>query len=786
MLKNYFKTAWRNLLRNKFYSLINIAGLTTGLAVGILILLWVHDERSFDTFHKKTAEIYRMELWGGTGTSKQILTETVGPMGPMAKKEFPEVSEAVRLSYNYYFSLYRYRDEVFSDENVYVADPAFFTLFDFPLIEGNSARPFADAHSVVITRKTARKFFGAADALGKVIAADDKEEFTVTGVIADFPENTAMRFDMVMPMALMAQKQRIAGDDIDHDFDSYQYITFLQLRPGTSIRALEKKLNKLHLSQKPEDTDADYLLLPLAKMHLYNADGSDAGVQTVHIFTIIALLILSIACINYVNLSTARAMLRAKEVSMRKIVGAAKVQLFLQFVVETALLFLLAAGLAVALVWVAMPLFDELSGKQLVFRPSDPQLWTIIGITILATLAASSIYPALLLSSFDPLKALKTKLSISRGDAWFRKTLVVIQFAASVILISGTLVIYRQLHYIRSKDLGYDKSHVFSFWMRDMSKYYESAKTALLRQTGVEGVTTGSGSLVDNQGYTGYTYWDGKAPGQTFFVHPMWVDKDFLSFFRMQLIAGRGFTGTAGDSTHFVFNETAIRELGFKDPIGKSFKIGQTQGTIVGIVKDFHYMSMKKKIEPAVFLSDRGRTITRMYVRTKGENAATAIETARLLFKQYNNDYPFSYTFLDDSFNKLYRSEEREGALFFYFAGIAILISCLGLFALAAYTSYLRFREIGIRKVLGASAAGIVRLLAQDFIRLVAVGILIAVPVAWYAMGQWLAGFAYRTALGWTVFVLAALITLAIAILTISFQALKAALANPVQSLQSE
>ena len=453
--------------------------------------------------------------------------------------------------------------------------------------------------------------------------------------------------------------------------------------------------------------------------------------------------------------------------------------------VETALLFVLAAALAVTLVWMAMPIFNQLSGKQLVFHLSDPHLWVVILITILATLLASSIYPALLLSSFDPLKALKSKLSISRGDAWFRKALVVIQFSASVILIVGTLVIYRQLNYIRSRDLGYDKSHVLTFWMRGASKQYETLKTALLHQPGVEGVATSSGSIIDNAAITGNTQWDGKLPGQTFIIHPIAIDKDFMDFFKMQLVAGKGFIGAPADSTNFIFNETAVRELGFKNPVGKRFKIRETQGTIVGVVKDFHFESMKKKIEPAVFLTLPAR-LNRMYVRTPGTNAAAVIQATGELFKQYNKDYPFSYTFLDDSFNQLYQSEEREGTLFFYFAGIAIFISCLGLFALAAYTTHIRFREIGIRKVLGASVTGIVRLLAKDFVQLVALGVLIAVPIAWYAMHLWLAGFAYRTSLDWSIFVLAALMTLAIAILTISFQAVKAALANPAESLQTE
>jgi len=785
MFKNYFKTAWRNLLKNKFYSLINIAGLTLGLVVGILILLWVQDERSFDSFHRKTADIYRMELFGGTGASKQIWTTTVGPMGPLAKKELPEVTEQVRLCNNFYYSLYKYQNKVFADENAYFADPSFFRMFDFPLLEGNPAQPFTDAHSIVITKKTARKFFGNEDALSRVITTDSKDNFTVTGVIDDFPLNSSMQYDILMPMALMAQKQLANGDDINHDFNNYEFITFLQLRPGTSLKDLSAKLFKIHIRNKSDDTDADYLLQPLAKMHLYNADGTDAGMQTINIFTIIALLILVIACINYVNLSTARAMLRAREVSMRKIVGAAKIQLFLQFIVETGLLFLLSAGLAIFLIWLAIPFFNQVSGKQLVFHLTDIHIWTVILCTILATLVASSIYPAMLLSSFDPLKALKSKLSISRGDANFRRILVVIQFASSVILITGTFVVYRQLNYIRSKDLGYDKTHVLSFWMRGMRDKYESVKGALLQQSGVQGVTAGSSEIVDLGSITGDTDWDGKGANQTFILHPMAIDKDFLSFFKMQLVQGPGFTGTRADSTHFILNEAAIKEIGLKDPIGKRFKLWKTNGTIVGVVKDFHFASMKQKIGPAIFLSNPD-WLGRIYIRTNGADLANVIGEAGKLFKQYNTEYPFTYTFLDDDFNKLYQAETRESSLFFYFAGIAIIISCLGLFALAAYATQNRFREIGIRKVLGASVPGIVRLLATDFLRLVFIAIWIALPIAWYAMHQWLGGFAYRTDIGWLVFVVSGLITVSIAFLTISFQAVKAALTNPVKSLKSE
>jgi len=786
MLKSYFKTAWRNLLKGKFYSLINMAGLTVGLAVGILILFWVNDERSYDGFHKKGSDIYRMEVFGGTGTSKQIWPLLVAPMGPLAKNELPEVVEQVRLT-DIDMAFHYKNEKEFVHEKVVVADPSFFSMFDFPLVEGNASQPFADVHSVVITQRTARKFFGKGTALGKVITAEGDENYTVSGVIKDPPQNSDIQFDILSPMDKLAQWYRSKKIDFNHDFGTYRYITFLQLRHGASPAGLPAKLNQIHLRNRPVDTDADYLLLPLKKMHLYNADGSDAGAQTVTIFMIIGLLILSIACINYVNLSTARAMLRSKEVSMRKIVGAAKIHLFLQFVVETALLFLFSAILAAALVGLAMPLFNQVAGKQLAFDITNSAMWAVIGCTIGATVMASSIYPALLLSSFDPLKVLRRRLSIGRGDAVFRKMLVVTQFACSVSLIVGTLVVYRQLNYIHHKDLGYDRSHVFSFDMNGMRPAYRTAKAQLLGLTGVQGVSGSTNSIIDFGGPGGNVEWEGKPANQIFNPRQVVVDDNFFSFFKMQLAQGEGFTGTSSDSSRFVLNEAAVKEMGLKHPLGTHYRYGPFKGIIVGVVKDFHFGSMREKIASAVFYRPSPRWwLSRMYVRTTGEHAAAAIRVAATLYKQYNPGEPFSYEFLDDSFNHLYQSEEREGTLFLYLTVIAILISCLGLFALAAYATNLRFREIGIRKILGASVSGIVALLAKDFVRLVLIGILIAVPVAWYVMNQWLAGFAYRTDLNWTVFLVAAVVTIGIAVGTISFQAVKAAVANPVASLKVE
>lgn len=767
-------------------SAINIVGLTAGLAIGILILLWVQDELSFDSFHKQADNIYRMELFGGTGASRQIWSVTPFPMAALAKEQLPEVKDVVRITGNYFYSLYRYQDKIFSNQNVVFADPSFFKMFDFPLVEGNAAKPFIDNNSVVITKKNAEKFFGNQNPIGKVIVADDKQNYTVTGVINNFPENSSMQYDMIMPMTGHVELMRRANVDLSNNFDNYAYTSYLLLKPNTSLINLSLKLFRIHIRHRSSDTDADYLLLPISKMHLYNADLTDKGIGTVKMFIIIAILILVIACINYVNLSTARSMLRSKEISMRKIVGAAKSQLFMQFIVETAVLFTLAAALALGLIYSLMPLFNQLSGKQLVLNIADYHIWFVILLTIFGTLVASSIYPALLLSSFEPLKALKGKISAGVGDALFRKILVVTQFSFSIILIVGTMIITGQLKYIQSKQLGYDRSHVFTFWMRDIgNKHYDAVKDELLKQPGITDVTRANQNIVDIGGISGDTDWDGKLPDQTFIVHPMAIDKDFIPFFKMKLVAGSNFTGAINDTTHFIFNEAAIKQLGMKDPIGKHFRMGNIHGTIIGVVKDFHYASMKEKIGPAVFFYNPD-FMGNIYIKTTGKDAPQAIAAAQTQFKQYNGDFPFSYAFLDDKFNDLYKGEQQQGTLFNYFAAIAIIISCLGLLGLATYTAQVRTREIGVRKVLGASVGRIIGLLAVDFIKLVIIAIVVAIPLAWYAMNKWLQAYAYRINVSWTVFLFAGIIAILIAFITISFQSIKAALANPIKTLRSE
>lgn len=788
MFKNYFKTAWRNLLKNKFYSFINLSGLSVGLAVGIIILLWVQDEMGYDSFHKDAKNIYKLENMVGTGDSRQLWTATAAPIGKLVQHEIPGVEDYTRIAFEDFFGLIKAGDKKFSDEKYLFADPSLFSMFDFPLLKGNVSNPFPAVNSIVMTEETANKYFGSSDAIGKNITIDDTLQFSVSAVVKDFPRNSTIRANIIFPMSYVAKRMYTGnqeGKNLDNDFNQYNYQTFLKLKPGFDFNGFAAKIRNIHLRMKADDTDIGYVFLPLEKMHLFRSDGSDGGYASVRMFFIIAVLLLAIACINYVNLSTARSMLRAKEVSLRKIVGAARMQLFLQFIIETALLFFVATVVSLILVYALIPVFNTVAGKELIFDFKNYHIWQVILFTISGTLIISSIYPALLLSSFQPIRALRGKISSRVSNALFRKILVVTQFCFSVILITGTIIIGNQLSFIRSKQLGYDKENVIAFNMIDMNGHYDAVKAELLKQPGVLNVTKANSNIINFGGQTGDNEWDGKQNGETVMLSPFNVDKDFFSFFKLQMEAGKFFTGAPSDSMHFILNETAVKAMRLKDPIGKKFRLWKTQGTIIGVAKDFHFASMRYAIKPAIFLY-QPLTYGKIYVKTTAKDAKLAIAAIEKQWKQYNAKFDFSYTFLDESFTKMYEGEERTGTLFNIFAGIAIFISCLGLFGLAAYTAQVRTREIGVRKVLGASIPGIIRLLALDFIKLVTLSILIAVPFAWYVMNKWLQDFAYKIDISWAVFVIAGMIAIGIAVLTISFQSIKAAIANPVKSLRTE
>lgn len=784
MLRNYFKTAWRNLWKNKFYTSINIAGLAIGLAVGLIILLWVNDERSFDRFHSKQENIYRVAPVLGSGESRQIWESVPAPIATYSQQTIPGVKGAVRIAENYN-TFYSFNNQKFRSLKASYVDPGFFSLFDFKIRKGNKQVPFPDNNSVLITEKTAATIFGNKDPIGQVISADNRANFVVRGILEDFPSNSSIQADILFPMDLLA-RSFVANSywkSFEENWGDFNFDTYLWLDPKTSIASVEQQLNKLQKEHNKYGT-AEYLLKPMNSIHLHGIDGESGNAQTVNIFMGVGILLLLIACINYVNLSTARAMLRAREVSVRKIVGAGKAQLFMQFISETLILFVLATVLATGIINLLMPLYNNLSGKTGEFELFNGTVLTTIGITIIGSLVAASIYPALLLSSFKPILALKGKINNGIGNAGFRKVLVVTQFSFAVMLIVSTLIIGKQLSFLRNKELGYDQSHVFYFNMNEMLGHYQAVKTELLQQPGIAGITAANANLSNVNSTTGDTDWEGKPANTDFLIHPVNVDKDFFSFMKLQLVQGAGFTDTPADSANVILNETTVRNAGIKDPIGKSFTLWDRKATIVGVVKDFHYATLKSAIEPAIFY--RRETPYLMYVRTTGKDAPKAIAAVEKIFKKYNGDWPFEYKFLDEAYDRMYRSDLRTGKLFNIFSVIAIFISCLGLFGLATYTTQVKTREIGIRKVLGASVTSVTSMLAKDFVKLVAIAVIIASPLAWYIMHQWLQNFAYRTGVGPWIFLVAGLIAIMIALLTVSTQAIRAALANPVKSLKTE
>lgn len=795
MIRNYLKTAIRNIVARKFYTLINIAGLTTGIAVGLLILLWVQDEYSVDAFHSKADHIYKVNITD-TGAHGRIYSWIIAPVATFARQEIPAVKDAARIMGTGGNVPFAYRDKVMIEDRVVFADASLFGIFDFSFTGGNARQPYANDASLVISRSLAVKYFGKEDPIGKQVNIGNDELFNISGVVEDMPVTSAVRYDVFIPIQRFNRLAYKEGNvsynstsrlpSMDADWHRFGFETYLLLNSGADIKKLERQLQAIHERNKPDDAPVPYIAQPIKQMHLYRADGTDGGIDTVRIFSLVALLIMLVACINYVNLSTARAMLRAKEVSVRKMIGAARFQLLMQFLIETALVFMVAVLLAVGVMYLLLPLYNQLSGKHLLLQMQNRQAWLYIGLALLGTLAAAGIYPALLLSSFKPLQALKGKVTAGVGNVSFRRVLVVVQFSVSVVLIIATLIIGNQLGYIRNKNLGYDKENTLFFTMRDkMQPHYEAVKAELLKQPGVLAVTRTSANMLQNGEWTGDTDWEGKPENKALRFRPMWVDETTIPFFKIPILQGAGFTGSPADSFHIMVNETAVKEMGLTDPIGKRLRIQKVNGVITAVVKDYHFSSMREKIEPVAILYNHNNA-WRMYIKIAPGHSAKVAAAVEREWKRYNGQVPASYSFMEDDFNKLYLSEQRVSMLSWVFAAVTIILSCLGLLGLATFSAQVKTREIGIRKVLGAGVTGIVQMLAREFMLLVLVSLLIGMPLAWWAMNKWLANFAYRTSIGWSVFLLAGIAALLIAFISVGFQAAKAALANPVKSLRSE
>jgi putative ABC transport system permease protein len=789
MFKNHLKVAFRSIWNNKFYSSISIFGLAIGLTAGILILLWCQDERSYNRSIRDSKNIYRAVPGFMAGGDKKYFP-TVPSALAYVSKQVPGIEKAGRVIGNWNQMVFKYKENSFSEKKSAFIDPELFNILDFSFIEGNREMPFQNNRSIVVTEPFAKKYFGNEDPMGKVMAREDvKESYMVTGVVKVL-HHSQMNFDYFLPLNIINEYFGNPADSrngVDGDWNNYDFEMYMRLNPQTSPAAVAAKLTQLQKENVSDDITKtlNYSLQPLAKIHLYNPDGTDGLITMVRIFTWVAFVILLIASINYINLTTAKAAQRAREIGLRKVIGAGKRQLFFQFISESFIVFLLAMVASVVLIKLLFPLYNSLTGKDLSFDILDTAVWKVLGVTMVVTLMVSAIYPAILLSSFRPLQAIKGKFSIGRGNHFLRKTLVVSQFCFSVIFIFCTIMIGKQLTYIQAKNLGLDKENVFRFDLKNMRGKYETVRNELLREPSITGVTAAGQNILQVAANTTKNDWPGKDPGRTLLIASLPVERDFLSVMHLTLIEGKGFSGTPADSGYFLLNETAIREMGLKDPVGKPFTFYNTKGTIAGIVQDFHFKDMHQKIGPCA-LFWKPEWMGQLYVRATGGQTSDALAAAKKIWTKYNPEFPFEYAFLNDAYNKMYAADQRTGSLFKVFACIAIFISCLGLFGLMTYTAQLKTREIGIRKVLGASVSSVTGLLAKDFISLVLLAILIASPIGWYCMDRWLQDFAYRTPISWWIFPAAGLFALFIAILTSSFQAIKAAVANPIKSLRTE
>ena len=790
MIKNYLKTARRSLWKNKFYSIINISGLAIGLAAGIMLLLWVQNELSYDRFNKNYQQIYNLSSHFTSNGEERTWTGVPGPLAVYAKS-FSQVKSTVRIRSYYGLLSDKDKNKMFDGNMVAGVDTGFFSMFTFDLLEGNKTRLFTNINSIIVTRSTAQKFFGNESALGKIIRFNE-EYFTVTGIMKDFPQNSSFKYDAIVSMAYVAQEFTKNGGNgnwktIDEDLGNYGYKTYVQLTNGADPVKVGEMFTNAYTKARNGDSDAIFKLQNLADTHLVGADGNNSALRMVEVFILVIVLLLAIASINYVNLSTARSLIRAKEVSIRKMIGANRKQLFFQFTIETMLLFCFASFFAIIIMLLLTPLYNNISGKTLSLDLSDLNVWKAAGAAILGTLIASSIYPAVLLSSFKPLESLKGKIASGLGTVSLRKGLVVFQFAISVILLICTIVMSHQLHFVINKDLGYDKSYVFSVPLtQEVVDHIEAVKDELKKDPTILNTSLSDAYDFSNIGSsTSDLDWSTKPPKSNMIITQISADKDFIPTMKIRIIEGENFKGTPADSTNYILNKTAVQKMGLKAPyVGQQISFHNKKGTIIGVVQDFNFQSLKEQIAPLIFFTVWYRNI--LYIRTTGNNAHQGIVSVEKQYKKYAIDVPFSYRFLDKNFEELYKSDERTGMLFNVFAGIAILISCMGLFGLATFTAQVKIKEIGIRKVLGASVAGIIQFISKDFLKLVIIAIIISIPVSWWIMNKWLQGFAYRVDVSWWAFVLSAVIAILTALLTVSFQSYKAAIANPIKSLRTE
>lgn len=784
MLKNLLTVAWRSFFRQKFYSIINVLGLASGLACTLFIYLWVHDEVTKDRFHSDHQKIFNIvsNLRMNDG---EILTWDVTP-GPLAEEihEHSSEVELVARTQNTGSMLFQYNDKGFMERGFY-ADPDFFKIFSFPVIAGTVSDDPNRVSEMSISKQLAEKLFGNEDPIGKIIKANRNTDYTIVAVFDHSKVNTALEFSFVLPFEIY-KKQR--GDGFSWgNFDHPLYVKLHdESKHETFVANLHQRLKTVN-----SQSDVTFYVQPLADRYLFSQfeNGIPVGgrIKYVQIFSVVALFILVIACINFMNMATARAANRSKEVGVRKVVGAHRRSLVLQFLSESLVISTISMLVAVCFVYLFLPLFNLLVEKQIAIDFLDPLFLGGVSLIVMITGLLAGSYPAIFLSSYQPVSVLKgSAASTSNTASGLRKTLVVFQFSLTVILIASSLVIYQQITFIMSKDVGYNRSSVISFPLRgDLSQKFDVFKQELKQFPGIENVARGDQSLVQVNNQNGSVDWPGEPENSQVFFRTVVVDFDYLETLGVKLKEGRMFSREFNDTSAFVITSRAAEVMGLYEPIGQTISQWGMKGKIVGVVDDFHSRSLHESIDPIIFMCNPKWTGTG-FIRMNGENISEVLANVRKVYSQYAPDYPFNYAFLDDDFARLYKNEKVAGSLALIFTFMAIIISGLGLLALAAYSAEKRKKEISIRKTLGASVQALVTMMSKDFLKLSLTASIIGCPLAWLLMREYLNGYAYHTELDWLLFVVTATAAMLLSLLLVIFQVTKAALANPVDALRNE
>lgn len=787
MLKNYFKIAWRNLWKNKGYSLLNIGGLSIGMAAAVLIILWVQNERSFDMFHHKKDSLYKVMNRGTFNGKTHAWGYTPKVMGPVMKSEFPEVVNVSRFNIDNPFLL-TVGEKKLTVSGAFV-DPAFLDMFDFPLLIGDKNQALRRPTDVVITQSLAKKLFGDEDAMGKTLKIESDDVFTVSGVLADLPSNT--NFDGIEYLMPWTYLEKLGWSDDNWGNNSVE--TYVELAVGSTQANVESKIRDITQRHSESIKEIEVFLHALPNWWLYSKfeNGKIVGgrIDMIRLFTLIACFILLIACINFMNLSTARSEKRAKEVGVRKVAGAHRSSLILQFLSESMLMASLSGVLALFLVQISLPSFNQLVGRSLMIDYGNGLFWLLaVGFILLTGLLAGS-YPAFFLSSFQPVKVLKG--SFLRVDAAFspRKALVVFQFTIAILLIICTLIIHRQVQYGKDRENGYEKNNLIYLMIKDdMEKNYSLIKNELLSQRIAASITKNMSPITEIWSTTMGVEWQGKPEGDKTSFDRFTADEQLVQTAGLKLVKGRDFDlgKYPTDSTAMLLNESAVKAMGFEDAIGQIVNDNGIDWHVVGVVQDFIIRSPYSPINPLLIEGAKGWSSVLHIKFDESLSTAQALTKTEEVFKKYNPSYPFEYNFVDEAYAVKFKESQRIGSLAALFAFLTIFISCLGLFGLAAYTAENRTKEIGVRKVLGASILSVTNLLSKEFMLLVSISCLIAFPIAYWTMDKFLENYPYRITIGWGVFIVAAMGALALALLTVSSQAIKAALANPVDSLRNE